>query len=386
MKLNWYHYLELLFPLYLFFVIVYGMITDNLIFGYSGFQYLTWFFFVFGLAIVFWIIFYFMVGADDYRFQIITHILFLGAAASMSGIQASAIDLPNFFSSDSKGEILFQLMWVLIFTAVPSFGVIAALINLPNPFKDEMNSLANNLKTGTEIKEIRNVSLYKDAYFGSTLVFLFETVKTFQKAYYNVKEVSDHMALGAEELASNAEELHATVEDISSVTHSMAEGASKQAEELANVVNQLSETDVVLNEIIGQIQNNVKVLSQIAIQTNILALNAGIEASRAGDYGRGFAVVADNVRKLSEESSSSADQISKIVAEISDRLKTLFLQLQKRIENVAAISEETASSSEEVSASINEMGAHIQQINTLSQELAQLSEKNLELFVTPRLI
>ena len=69
-------------------------------------------------------------------------------------------------------------------------------------------------------------------------------------------------------------------------------------------------------EISKQIHSNTSLIGNIALQTNILALNAGIEASRAGDYGRGFAVVAQNVRELSDKTKMASESIEGVVSHI----------------------------------------------------------------------
>jgi hypothetical protein len=107
--------------------------------------------------------------------------------------------------------------------------------------------------------------------------------------------------------ASEASRL--AMEDIASNLHNVAETTQETAHSVEN-----------LNERAGQIGGIVMLIKEIADQTNLLALNAAIEAARAGEQGRGFAVVADEVRKLAERTSTATSEISTLVASIQSEI------------------------------------------------------------------
>lgn len=272
-----------------------------------------------------------------------------------------------------------------------------------------------SVTVGTSLAE-RDAALASARWITLGLALAAVAFVVFATRVYLAKTLQKPLRAAAAELRASAEKVSGGAAEISSASHSVAQGASQQAaslrqtsastdevgsrtrrnaENAGTVAGLMQETEQIVNsaneslgELVksigdinqssGEIAKIIKVIDKIAVQTNMLSLNATVEAARAGEAGMGFAVVAEEVRSLAQRSAQAARDTTKLIEESISRANAANLKMQQVTKSMAAntsIATQVKLLVDEVNVGSQEQAHSMEQIAQAVTEMEQVTHQ-----------
>ena len=273
----------------------------------------------------------------------------------------------------------------------------------------DLSEKLNQLAQGNFNVEMNNAEYYSGAYrplfdsINNISTDLSGTMAEIQQSAVKVNSGAEQVSSGAQglsqgatEQASSIEELSATMNDISAKIQETA-GTTREASRLSNMAGQsvmvsnekMREMSLAMEEITEksqEISKIIKTIDDIAFQTNILSLNAAIEAARAGAAGKGFAVVADEVGNLAQKSAKAAQNTSSLIEEtieavnkgvrISEETAESLTEVVSRAGKINDLIDIASSASEEQARGVSQLSVGIDQISSVVQSNTATAEES----------
>lgn len=258
------------------------------------------------------------------------------------------------YNNDKASENVLSLIKLVLFD-----------YRLIDKFKSEM----------TNLEIIKNINKIMDS------IMLVNKTNLLFDSIDSTTEQTDNVASATEELSASVTSILSTIKNMSTNTHKLLEDISTGQQEIENSLNDIvslnqgfARTKANINDLVSDIRNITSIIEfikNISEQTTLLAINASIEASRAGEEGKGFSVIADEIRNLSEQTTESVENIVKVIKNVEEdtrkvdrNTEELFEELQEKTQRA----QKSISTLDDITKQTTEVGRFTRSITEILDE------------------
>jgi len=303
----------------------------------------------------------------------------------------------NLLEQKYKSQRLTELLLIISIVAGIIIGIITAYFTIEaiiKPIKKLQTNILilskgnltkmEQINSGDEIGEMSNALSELMEFIRNVIINIKKLADIYSSTSLEINTVAKKIKEGAETQAISTEEVSASMEEMACNIEKNADN-SNQSEDITIKATQsvLKGNEAALSAVdtMRKVVEKISVIKEISDQTNILSLNAAVEAARAGNSGKGFAVVASEVRKLAERSKSAALEINMVtqsgmsISEATgEQLKIIVPEMEKTV----TLIKEIKIASYDQKTGVNQINLALQELNSISQQNSNVAEKMLQ--------